>query len=170
LGQNRGGKMKKGFTLIELIVVVLIIGILTSIGVPYYYKTVETSKATDAVAIANLIANGNRMFMVDNGFLSSGGPITNFCNNVTNCAGTANTSPCKLIACKYINTHPWDSSDYQFFVCNGPQGGGYCTFGSVASAMRRQTNCRTPYCSWGYRIDTSGNCTPVNGAPPCPRM
>lgn len=40
---------KDGFTLVEMLVVVLMIGILSSIAVPQYFKVVEKSKAREAV-------------------------------------------------------------------------------------------------------------------------
>lgn len=45
--------MKKGFTLIEMLVVVLIIGVLSAVALPQYQKAVEKSKATQAITMLN---------------------------------------------------------------------------------------------------------------------
>ena len=45
----------KGFTLIELMVVVLIVGILSSIALPQYQKAVEKSRAAEAMVIGKAI-------------------------------------------------------------------------------------------------------------------
>ena len=43
--------MNKGFTLLEMTVVVLIIGILTAIALPYYLHAVENARLTEAVVL-----------------------------------------------------------------------------------------------------------------------
>lgn len=53
--------MKQGFTLIELLVVVVIVGILSAIAMPQYQKSLEKSRAAEAMTIGrNIVAAQNR--------------------------------------------------------------------------------------------------------------
>lgn len=59
--------MKKAFTLIELLVVVLIIGILASIALPQYQKTVEKSRLAEALINAKVIGDAFSLYVLENG-------------------------------------------------------------------------------------------------------
>lgn len=163
--------MKKGFTLIELMVVVMIIGILASIGIPYYKKTIETSKATDALTLANMIANANKMNFLDTGSYANG-TIDDTCNTAT-CSSLGNTSPCRLVACNYISKNQWSSSKYNFYACDPTSGAGgaECCVGGVAACTNRK-NEGTTYDNWGYRITEAGECkdAPDATTPDCPTI
>lgn len=54
--------IKKGFTLIEVLVVVLIIGILTSVALPQYQKAVEKSRAVEGMTLAKAVGDAEQVF------------------------------------------------------------------------------------------------------------
>ena len=58
--------MKKGFTLTELLIVVLIIGILSSIAVPKYTKLIWKAKASNMQTIVNAIGKSHQRYYDDN--------------------------------------------------------------------------------------------------------
>lgn len=60
-------KNNKGFTLMELLVVVFIIGILTSIAIPEYQKAVERSRSAEAQTILETLAKAEERYLMSNG-------------------------------------------------------------------------------------------------------
>ncbi len=161
---------RRGYTLIELVVVVLIIGILASFGIPQYLRTVETSKADDAVSTINMIGTTNKMFALDHGGYYAYGQFTSACTGGGSCPTTSLSSypnPCYLVWCKYLGDQDWATRPYDYWACNGETGGacGGMGSGNLVSAANRKDTASTPYSTWGYTMNTAGVITLQNGAP-----
>ena len=60
-------KTKKGFTLVELVIVIVIVGILSVISVPIYRGYVEKAKMTEGNVLLSAIAKAEFAYHVQNG-------------------------------------------------------------------------------------------------------
>ena len=56
-GNRRQRRPRQGFTLLELLMVVIILGILATLAVPQYIKQVERSRMSEAVSMLGQIRN-----------------------------------------------------------------------------------------------------------------
>jgi len=70
-----GENMKTGFTLIEVLVVVLIIGILTSIALPQYQKVVEKARMKEGLELAAVLRDAQVVFYDTYGHYASDAEI-----------------------------------------------------------------------------------------------
>lgn len=62
---------KKGFTLLEIIIVIIIIGVLASLALPRLFRTIEYSRSAEALAAMATIRNAvERCYLMNNGSLS----------------------------------------------------------------------------------------------------
>lgn len=56
----------KGFTLMELLVVLIIVGILATLGMPQYGRTVERSRQAEAISILGALRGAQLRFAAEN--------------------------------------------------------------------------------------------------------
>jgi len=54
--------MKKAFTMVELIVVMVIIGIMAGFGIPNFTKSINRSRARDAILNLNVIHSSDVLY------------------------------------------------------------------------------------------------------------
>ena len=59
--------MRKGFTLVELIIVIIIVGILASVGMTQYTKVVEKGRASEARLILGTLRSAEIAENIENG-------------------------------------------------------------------------------------------------------
>lgn len=61
-------KNKKGFTLVEILAVVVIVGILSSLALPQYRRAVERARATEALSGLKNLYDSSERLAVDFGY------------------------------------------------------------------------------------------------------
>jgi len=63
-------KQRKGFTLVELMVVVIIVGILASVAIPLYRTNVKKAMATEGSSLLGSVLTSERVYKAENATFS----------------------------------------------------------------------------------------------------
>jgi len=142
MNRNLRARGNRGFTIVELIVVITVIGFLAAIAVGAYNKVVNDAKAAKSLALVNTLSTAKSLFVAD--------PTTNEANIAAFNAATGTMETQFGMIAKYIRVNgavPTDSANL-LAISGFPPGIVTITLGTVDDATTGVTD--TPPTVTGY--------------------
>jgi len=121
-------KLAAGFTLVEIMIVVLIIGILLAIAIPNFVKARETSRTQACVANLKQIDSAIQQYMMDNK-LSTFTTATQSANGAD--IGALGTNALTLGTTPYLRNHPACPSGGLYTTNDGTTSKPTCSVGGT---------------------------------------
>jgi prepilin-type N-terminal cleavage/methylation domain-containing protein len=114
-------KRHRGYTLVEIVVAIALLGIISGVAIPNYFNSVQQTRAQEAQANLNVIYAAERVFFINNGTFWPA-------------AGTSQGTAANLVA---INTNlNIDLAPPQFYPIVITSGAGATSFTAVATSNR----------------------------------
>ena len=175
-------KASRGFTMIELLVVMLIILVIAVLALPQFKKAAESSRADQAISTLQMIASTNRLYFLDHSQFASGSLQACAARGPCNCnPGDASSNcgnPCTLIWCGYLTQQNFAQQPYVFSALNATVNtANPCGLGVSGAPSAHYTACAKRnggsgvYANWGYTVLSDGTIQgwpTSNGPPPAP--